>query len=168
MGKLKIFFKRNWDIISAYSIFIISFLIMFVLLSGCGGYGCIGLIMIPIFGSAIYNTFLFVGIWRTWKIKKLSRARWLWILIPMGIGLVASIFHLISPSFGITFVLSILGPIVPILFVIRFFNVLGGSAFSVVGDSVVSDNLTISNFENVLKQFPYLNEGVHQIIMKDS
>jgi len=158
------FFKRNWDIILAYPIFLLSYFLMLIFLQSCYDWGCIGLILLPTTGSAIMNILFFIGIIRTFRNKKLSRIRWIWLLVPMVIGSFAQIFDIIISSGlsgGITSFLGFLGPLTAIFILWKLF--LFQQAFTIVGDSTISQ-ITIQQFQQVLSRFPYLNEGIERLL----
>jgi len=75
----KRFFKRNWDIVSAYLITGLSILITFILIQGCHDFGCLGLLMTAIIGIFISEIISVVGIIRTFR-NRMSKWRIIWFL----------------------------------------------------------------------------------------
>ena len=68
------FFKRNWDIVSAYLITGIGILTTYILLQGCHDWGCLGLIMIALVGIIISALISVIGIIRTFR-NRMSKWR---------------------------------------------------------------------------------------------
>lgn len=162
--KRKKMWKNNWDIIYALISFTLGIIITYITLLGCtGGWGCLSVLVIAIIGSGIYSLLMLVAIWRTIRNKKLSRKRWWWILVPVGIGVIGTILGLTTTDFyGLTFIMVMLNPIYMLYFIIKNFLVNPSSTFSIISDQ--TSQFSVNKFRSILSNFPQLKGAIEGIL----
>ena len=85
------FFKKNWDILGIYVLPILSLFLTWiaVLNSNCSGWGCLGLLIIPIIGFGLGAIFAVITLIRTF-VSKMKPIRLLW-LIPLIIFVICAV-----------------------------------------------------------------------------